>query len=593
MLTPEVAELLLSTFVGRSNYIAVQPAGSNPAPKALTGPVPIDKFIEKHTNGNSCGVYFLREDNTVTMVCADFDNHDGNNPEAITDAQGFSQFLLAQGFPCYLEQSQSGTGAHVWCFFTDPIPASEARMFLIGALQDCGHFRIESYPRQSKLSPEKPLGNYVRYPLSGKSCFLDSQTLDVLDPLTTLQNIQRITPKQVAEKHWWNTAVVADKVESTEYEVTGLPSRVASLMETEKGELLLKRWMGDLAGMAGDRSNSGICLSLATEMVRNCIPTPEIEAALRYWCEMNAYDKGLRAGWIPATVRAAYSNLMEKKGQREVFTSERCGNLCHAAIEQIVSGEGLGLIPTGIPALDASLGGGFARGEYIIVAGRPSNGKSMTAWQFLDSAAKAGFPGAFVSLEMPEIEVMKRHLLRLTDIPKEEWSDPAVAAQLHELVDADLKDKASIFFTRGGAGTIGEVVQCITEYARKGAALVVVDYIGIIGGKGSDFERVSKNSVTLKKLAADLNIALVVCAQLGRQDKRIRTVVMPMLSDLRDSGQLEQDADVVLAVVWPHQISAEDYEPHIFNICHLKGRNRGIGQQKIALRFNKDRQTIS
>jgi len=111
MLTEQVAQLLLDTFKGREDYIAVQPAGNSPSPKRLSGPIPLDKFIEKHSDGSSCGVYFLRADSTVSMVCADFDNHSDNNPDAIPEAQSFAKFLRVQGFSCLLELSRSGTGA--------------------------------------------------------------------------------------------------------------------------------------------------------------------------------------------------------------------------------------------------------------------------------------------------------------------------------------------------------------------------------------------------------------------------------------------------------------------------------------------------
>ena len=67
---------------------------------------------------------------------------------------------------------------------------------------------------------------------------------------------------------------------------------------------------------------------------------------------------------------------------------------------------------------------------------------------------------------------------------------------------------------------------------------------------------------------------------------------MPRMSDLKNTGQLEQDADIVMAVVWPHQEFPEDYASELFNVCVLKNRNRGIKKQNVPVRFDKERQLL-
>ena len=591
MLTEQVAQLLLDTFKGREDYIAVQPAGNSPSPKRLSGPIPLDKFIEKHSDGSSCGVYFLRADSTVSMVCADFDNHSDNNPDAIPEAQSFAKFLRVQGFSCLLELSQSGTGAHVWLFFSEPIPAGEARMFLVGALNDC-ELRTEAYPKQATLTPDRPLGNYVRYPLSGKSQFLDIDTLDPVDPIVALTSVKRLPVQQVRSKCWWNTLEVQDRVEASDYEVTGLPSRVLTLMESPEGDLLSKRWLGDVTAMSGDRSNSGLCLSMATEMVRHHIPTPEIEAALRFWCVQNAYQKGLRPKWIESTVKAAYCNISGYKVEDLSYGSDRIGVILHSTIENILSGSEAAFIPTGMAGVDESLGGGIVLGEYVIIGGRPSQGKTATGLHILDAAAKAGYSGTLISLEMSQAEIMSRQLCRLSPVPKSKWRDPEVARHLHELVDKDIESKAPVYFTRGGDQTINSVVKAVKDYAERGSKIFVLDYVQIINHNGSDYERVSEVSRRLAKLAKELHIAIIVMAQLKRPDDRVRHLQMPRMSDLKNTGQLEQDADIVMAVVWPHQEFPEDYASELFNVCVLKNRNRGIKKQNVPVRFDKERQLL-
>jgi hypothetical protein len=593
-MTPDVAEKLLTVFRGREEFIAYQPPAGSFKPLKVSGDsIPIAKFCERHTESSSCGFYLLTAASTVHVACCDFDDHSGSNPDAIPEAQMFAKFLITQGFPVYLEQSWSGTGAHVWVFFSSPIKASEARMFMVGALNDCELEGIETYPRQSVLTTEKPLGNLIRYPLAGKSCFLDVETLEpVTDVVGFLRDVQKVTPEQVTSKCWWNTVEVQDRLESSEYEVNGLPSRVLSLMESPEGDLLSKRWLGDVTAMAGDRTNSGLCLSMASEMVRHHIPTPEIEAALRYWCVLNAYGKGLRAKWIESTVRAAYSNVTGYTAEDLSSGSDRIGVILHSTIENILAGSEASFIPTGMAAVDASLGGGLVLGEYIIVGGRPSQGKTATGLHILDAAAKAGYSGTLISLEMSQAEIMSRQLSRLSPVPKDKWRDPEVAKQLHELVDRDIKEKAPVFFTRGGDQSVKAVVKAIREYAERGSKVFVLDYVQILTGGGSDYERVSEASRQLAKLSKELHVAIIVMAQLKRPDDRVRTLQMPRMSDLKNTGQLEQDADIVMAVVWPHQEFPDSYPADQFNVVVLKNRNRGIKVQNVPVRFNKERQLL-
>lgn len=592
MLSNEVAGLVLEVFRGRSEYIAYCPPGSTFRPLKLNGLVPIDRFVERHTDDSCLGFYLLNADSKVHCIAVDVDNHTGNRPEAIQEAQKFQQFLTDAGFPCYLERSHSGVGAHVWVFFDEPIDGIEARVFACGAVNDFELEAVEVYPRQAKLTTEKPLGNLIRYPLAGKSVFLNPDLTEA-EPIAFMQGIKKVTKAQLEAKCWWNTTEQSERSVDTvgAYETTGLPSRVLALMESAEGELLLKRWMGDVSGMSGQRSRSDICFALCTEMIRNYVPTPEVEAALRYWCAQNSYEKGLtRPQWIADTVRYAYSNL-KPQGRNEIATSDRLGVLLHSAIESVVSGED-SLITTGLDSINASLGGGISRSELIIVAGRPSQGKTMTAWHMLDCAAKQGVPGAFISLEMPENQIMARHLQRLTDIPKSEWRNPEVAKQLHEIADADIASKAPIYFSRGGKQTLPDVVSEIRRYAERGAAVIAVDYIELILGKGSDFERVTEACKVLASLSKELNIALVVLAQLRRQPPQIRGVVLPQMSDLRTSGMIEQSADVILGCVWPHQVDAANYPPETYNIVVLKNRNRGIREQVVPVRFIPERQTL-
>lgn len=595
MLTEEVAKLLLTTFRGREEFIAVHMSGSHPEPKQLNGSIPLDKFIERHTNGNSCGVYLLRGDSTVYCACADFDDHDGNNPDALSDAQAFARFLIRSGFPCLFERSQSGTGYHVWVLFSEPIPAGEARLFMVGALNDCELDRTEAFPKQATLTDSKPLGNYVRYPLSGKSCFLDIETLTEVDPVTALTTAPVLESEVVLAKHWWNTAEGIEPVERRHYDKAGMPSRVSALMDTPEGELLARRWMGDVSGMAGKRSRSDICFALATEMIRNYIPTPEIEAAITQWSVVNQYEQGLKRDWVERTVAFAYTGLKPRGEKEAAYSSSRLGVLLHSAIEEYVSGGPPPRITTGVPAVDASMCGGYCLGEYTIVAGRPSQGKSALALHMLDAAARQGYSGVFISLEMTQAQCMKRVLTRLTDIPEAEWSRSEVAKQLHELSDADLASKAPIYYSFGSPKSYYEIETEIRDYHRRGCQVVVVDYMSLIElPDGSDsYKHVTQCTKQFANLARELGIALHVLVQLKRPDARYRKLVLPQMSDLAESGQIERDADNILGVLWPWKEFPTDYEPNVYNVVNMKTKHRGIKEPVVVVNWNPERQMYS
>jgi replicative DNA helicase len=108
-------------------------------------------------------------------------------------------------------------------------------------------------------------------------------------------------------------------------------------------------------------------------------------------------------------------------------------------------------------------------------------------------------------------------------------------------------------------------------------------------GKTS-YERVTQTSIALRQAANDTGCLLLVLCQLSR-DIEHRTQFVPMPSDLKDSGQLEQDADVITFLVWPHRIESSK-DPQDFQVWVAKNRNRPINQTMVECRFEPSRQRI-
>jgi replicative DNA helicase len=205
-------------------------------------------------------------------------------------------------------------------------------------------------------------------------------------------------------------------------------------------------------------------------------------------------------------------------------------------------------LSTGLSDLDRRLGG-LRRGHLIIIGGRPSMGKTALAANILE--AQAG-PALFYSMEMTSIEVALRQLAgesglasdRLTrgDLDQEAWRR-LVAAR------TKLRQRPLTVDQTGGL-TIAQLSARARRMKRqRGIEIIVVDYLQLMQGskRGNRVEDVTEITTGLKALAKELNIPVVALSQLSRKVEE-RPDKRPQLADLRESGSIEQDADVVLFV---------------------------------------------
>lgn len=221
------------------------------------------------------------------------------------------------------------------------------------------------------------------------------------------------------------------------------------------------------------------------------------------------------------------------------------------------------------------LTGGMRRGEVVILAGRPSMGKTAVGLAAAIGAARAGHGTLFVSLEMSVPELTKRAITDIIYDPGRSASYDNVqkgsftAFDREALDDARRQIKSWPLILHEDAGLrVGRLAMMIRRYRRqlvgRGQSLdvVFIDYLGLVradGNKQKRYEEVSEVSRTIKTLARELNVAIVLLAQLNREVER-RDNKRPQLSDLRDSGEIEQDADTVL-FVYREQYYLERNEP--------------------------------
>jgi replicative DNA helicase len=254
------------------------------------------------------------------------------------------------------------------------------------------------------------------------------------------------------------------------------------------------------------------------------------------------------------------------------------------------SGDPLG-IPTGLVDLDRVMrGGGLPRSALVVVAARPSMGKSALLLRFALNAARRGKRAALFSLEMSREQIAQRLVsiesgidgrrLDKGDLTEQEWEGFADASAALSELPFYLDDTPGVtpLEVRGKARRL---------HAEHGLDLVLVDYLQLMApGRrlGNREQEVAYMSQSLKALARELDVPVVAASQLNRslehrRDKR------PTLADLRESGAIENDADLVMFIYRDEYYDEETDTPGIAEVIVGKQRNGPTG--KVDLFFNK------
>jgi replicative DNA helicase len=247
-------------------------------------------------------------------------------------------------------------------------------------------------------------------------------------------------------------------------------------------------------------------------------------------------------------------------------------------------------ISTGYGELDKLLSG-LQPSELIILAARPSQGKTALALNFAENIAiRAGLPVAFCSLEMSKESLLQRlvasvaqvdgHKFRSGHLSREDWRRMTEALST---ISA-----APLWVDDAGSNSVLEIGAKARRLKRdKGLSLLVVDYLQLITARGrfnSRQEEVASISRGLKGLAKELQIPVLVLSQLTRAPEREERG--PQLSDLRESGAIEQDADVVMFIYRPNffNLNATPEERDLADILIAKQRNGPTDKVKFVFR---------
>ena len=253
---------------------------------------------------------------------------------------------------------------------------------------------------------------------------------------------------------------------------------------------------------------------------------------------------------------------------------------------------GLTGISSGFKDLD-TLTAGLQKSDLILVAARPSMGKTAFTLNIASYVGLHGHSVAFFSLEMSKEQLMQRMLcseggidasrLRTGQLDEGEWN--------HLVETADKLSRAPIYID----DTAGITVMDLRSKARRlkaehGLDLIIIDYLQLMQGrpsKNSDNrqQEISEISRSLKALARELDVPVIALSQLSRSVES-RQVKKPMLSDLRESGSLEQDADIVMFLYREDYYDKETKKKNITEIIVAKHRNGPV--DSISLFFQKE-----
>jgi replicative DNA helicase len=253
-------------------------------------------------------------------------------------------------------------------------------------------------------------------------------------------------------------------------------------------------------------------------------------------------------------------------------------------------GDGFIGVPTGFPRIDRLLGG-LQRSDLIIVAGRPAMGKTSLALNIAHNAAEKNQRVAVFSLEMSNEQLVQRliasetgissHRLRTGKLQEDEWDKFAQATNILSEQHIYIDDTPSI-------SAMQMRTKCRRLHAEHGLDLIIVDYLQLMQGDRRSENRVQEISYIsrmLKSLARELNLPVIAASQLSRaveqrHDKR------PLLSDLRESGSIEQDADVVMFIYRDEVYNPETPMKNIAEVITSKHRHGPTGV--VELYFEKE-----
>ena len=344
------------------------------------------------------------------------------------------------------------------------------------------------------------------------------------------------------------------------------------------------------------------------EYIANCMKSVPSAANIELYCEGvlnnskrrmmqdiadrltdNSYDLSADPDDVLDSLRGEIDSV--KSNSASVITAAQSIADWKAYYQRVKDNPEYAFCKTGFYDLDKQLGGGMFRQGMYVVGARPGMGKTTLALNIAENIASADKPVLFVSLEMSRVQIISKRiamasLLSYTDIMTGRLRD-------YELKTADsILDRVitrPFAMTDKSSMTAAEILRAAKQV--DGLQAVVVDYLGLVrpseeAQKKPRYEQITEISAGLKAMAKSLDVPVLVLAQLNRESTN-RAGSRPQLTDLRDSGAIEQDADAVVLLHRKDYYEAvkDDYTaPEIEEIELIVAKNRhaNTGVVKLA-----------
>lgn len=346
--------------------------------------------------------------------------------------------------------------------------------------------------------------------------------------------------------------------------------------------------MGELEKVGGpvyisqltDKVASAAHLDFHSKIVKQKAQAREIISIASKVTEM-AFDETQDVDEIKETLEQSFSSLTSNNNRFQSLDMKAALKAAIDKASQIQTDKEAGkitAIPTGLFNLDQEFSGGWRSPDLIVVGGRPSMGKTQHALSFAKAAAKANKHCCFISIEMNATQLVNRFLLeddrisgynlRTGQMSSEEWSALDYKASEFYNLPIHIADHHNIRY-------LNNIKSEARRLHRRGELdIMIIDYLGLIRTNmkfQSRYLEIGYITGELKNLAKELNVPIILLSQLNRPMKGT-AVKQPQLEDLRESGDIEQDADIVLFIHKP-----DYYDPNaVSQQDGLSWVNRGL-----------------
>ena len=312
----------------------------------------------------------------------------------------------------------------------------------------------------------------------------------------------------------------------------------------------------------------------------------------------DAYDEGTDVFDLLDTAESKLYDVTQGNLKRSAETAQNLVIQAKKRIEEISNKEGLSGIPSGFDKVD-KLTSGWQPSDLVIIAARPGMGKTaLTLTMARNMAVNNNVPVAFFSCEMSSVQLITRLIssetglssekLRTGKLEKHEWEQLNVKVKALEKAPLFIDDtpSLSIFDLRAKARRLA---------SQHGIKLIVIDYLQLMtagnnkngGNREQEISTISRN---LKALAKELNVPVLALSQLSRAVETRGGSKRPILSDLRESGAIEQDADIVSFIYRPEYYKIDEWDdeertPTQGQAEFIIAKHRNGGLDNIRLKF--------